>query len=153
MARPAIWTAIPAAISFRGNSFIRTPPVSSKTATSWWPNGCPSGASRCSRKCGAKLQGKTRGRDRVLPWSDRALSGVPARDRSDSRGNSIRRRYPSDPVAATGPGDQPSADVVRQVRGAEPDRLVQGSGHDGGRLQSARGGAADRDVRLHRQHL
>ena len=38
-------------------------------------------------------------------------------------------------------------------RGRQPDRLVQGPGHDGGHLQGGRGRCQGGHLRLHRQHL
>ena len=42
---------------------------------------------------------------------------------------------------------------LAEGRGGQPDRLVQGPGHDRGRVQGPGGGGAGDPVRLHRQHL
>ena len=46
-----------------------------------------------------------------------------------------------------------AARPVPQGRGPEPHRQLQGPGHGPGRRQGARGGRAERDLRLDRQHV
>ena len=58
---------------------------------------------------------------------------------------------PADP----GPGARGAhrREGVGQVRGHEPDRLVQGPRHDDGRVEGGRARREGRDLRVHRQHV
>ena len=90
-----------------------------------------------------------RGRSR----RDRALSRISAGHRGDA-GHFVRRgEHAADSVPAAERAGRPRLRGLREIRGAESDRLVQGSRDDGRRLEGGGAGDGRGRLRLDRKHL
>src|SRR5437773_3743765 len=83
----------------------------------------------------------------------RAVPPLPSRDCQDAGRHALRGQHTAHLGAAPRRGDRLPPRDLPQVRGVQPDRLVQGSRDDDGDLESARVGLAGRDLRLDGQHL
>ena len=93
---------------------------------------------------------RRRGSD--VPGADRALPRPAAGERGDS-GRDAGRGLHAAARGAASVSERTGCRVLPEVRGREPDRLVQGPGDDDGGLEGARGGRARGRVRLDGQHV
>ena len=85
-----------------------------------------------------------------MAGSDRGVPGPAAGHRRHAGGHAARGQHP----AGAGAGAVRPARLRRlpQGRGRQPDRLVQGPGHDHRGVQGGRGRRQGDHLRLHRQH-